>query len=95
MYGGSKRVCCAVLSHSVVSLCDPWTIACRAPLSMGLSRQAYWSELSCPPPGNLPNLGIKPRSPKLQADSLPSLFPGGSVSKESACNAGDPSSVPV
>ena len=95
MYGGSKGVCCAVLSHSVVSLCDPWTVACQAPLSMGFSRQEYWSESSCPPPGNLPNPGIKPRSPKLQADSSPSLFPGTSVSKESGRNAGDPGSIPT
>ena len=46
------------------------------PLSMGLSRQEYWSGLPCPPPGHLPNPGIKPRSPELQADSLPSEPPG-------------------
>ena len=43
---------------------------------MGLSRQEYWSGLSCPPPGDLPNPGIKPRSPALQADSLPAEPPG-------------------
>ena len=37
-----------------------WTVACQAPLSMGFSGQEYWSGLSCPPPGNLPNPGIKP-----------------------------------
>ena len=42
----------------------------------GFSRQEYWSRLPCPPPGNLPNLGIEPRSPTLQADSLPSEPPG-------------------
>ena len=42
----------------------------------GFSRQEYWSELPGPPPGNLPNPGIKPRSPTLQADSLPSEPPG-------------------
>ena len=35
-------------------------LACQAPLSMGFSRQEYWSGLPCPPPGDLPNLGIKP-----------------------------------
>ena len=40
----------------------PWTVACKAPLSMGFSRQEYWSGLSCPPSGDLPNKGIKPRS---------------------------------
>ena len=39
-----------------------WTIAHQGPLSMGFSRQEYWSGLSCPPPGDLPNPGIKPES---------------------------------
>ena len=47
-----------------------WTLARRAPLSMGFSRQEYWSGLSCPPPRDFPNPGIKPASPALQADSL-------------------------
>ena len=49
-----------------------WTVARQAPLSMGFSRQEYWSGLPCPPPGGLPNPGIKLRSPTLQPDSLPS-----------------------
>ena len=40
----------------------PWTVARQAPLSMGYSRQEYWSGLPCPPPGNLPNPGVKPVS---------------------------------
>ena len=40
----------------------PWTVACQVPLSMGLSRQEYWSRLPGPPPGDLPNPGIKPAS---------------------------------
>ena len=40
----------------------PWTAACQAPLSMGFSRQEYWSGLPCPPPGDLPNPGIEPVS---------------------------------
>ena len=53
-----------------VRLCaTPWTVALQAPLSVGFSRQEYWSGLPCPPPGDLPNLGIKSRSPALQADS--------------------------
>ena len=40
----------------------PWTVACQAPLSMGLSSQEYWSGLLCPPPGRLPNPGIEPES---------------------------------
>ena len=67
----------AVLSHSVVSdSCDPVDCSRRAPLSMGFSRQEYWSGLPCPPPGDLPNPGTEPRSPGLQADSLPSEPPG-------------------
>ena len=51
----------------------PWTVACQAPLSMGFSRQEYWSGLLALAPGDLPNPGIKPDSPEapvLQADSL-------------------------
>ena len=40
----------------------PWTLARQPPLSMGFSRQEYWSGLPCPPPGDLPNPGIKPTS---------------------------------
>ena len=39
-----------------------WTVACQAPLSVGFSRQEYWSGLPCPPPGYLPNTGIEPES---------------------------------
>ena len=53
------------------TLATPWTLACQAPLSMGFYRQEYWSGLPFPSPGDLPNPGIKPRSPALQADSLP------------------------
>ena len=48
-----------------------WTAAHQAPLSVGFSRQKCWSRLPCPPPGDLPNPGIEPRFPALQADSLP------------------------
>ena len=48
------------------------TGSCQAPLSMGFSRQEYWSGLPFPPPGELPASGIKCGSPALQADSLPS-----------------------
>ena len=64
-------LCVKLLSH-VQLFASPWTVACQAPLSMGFSRQKYWSGLPFPSPGNLPNPGIKPRSPALQADSLPS-----------------------
>ena len=51
-------------------------IACQAPLIIGLSRLEYWSGKPCPSPGDLPKLGIKLRSPALQADSLPCEPPG-------------------
>ena len=54
----------------------PWTVAYQAPLSMGFSRQEYWNGLPFPSPGDLPNPGIEPRSPTLQADTLPSEPPG-------------------
>ena len=48
----------------------PWTAAHLAPLSMRFSRQGYWSGLPFPSPEDLPNTGIEPGSPALQADSL-------------------------
>ena len=53
----------------------PWTVAHKAPLSIGFSRQENWSGLTFPSPGDLPNPGNKPGSPALQADSLPSEPP--------------------
>ena len=54
----------------------PWTVAHQAPLSREFSRQEDWSGLPCPPPGDLSEPGIEPRSPALQADSSPSEPPG-------------------
>ena len=56
----------------------PWTVALQAPLSMGFSRQKYWCGLPYPPPGDLPDPGIEPGSPELQADSLPLSHQGDS-----------------
>ena len=55
-----------------------WTVARLVPLSLGIlqARILEWSAMPCSPPGDLPNLGIKPRSPALQVDSLPSEPPG-------------------
>ena len=50
----------------------PWTVAYQASPSMGFSRQEYWSGLSFPSPGDLPDPGIKPGSPTLEADTLTS-----------------------
>ena len=69
---GSESVNRSVVSDSVT----PWTVAQQVPLSMGFSRQEYWSGLPCPSPGDLSNPGTEPGSPALQADSLPSEPPG-------------------
>ena len=61
------------MSDSWTSL---WTVARQAPPSLGFSRQEYWSGLPFLPPGDLPDPGIEPGSPALQADSLPSEPPG-------------------
>ena len=53
----------------------PWTVAYQAPPSMRFSRQEYWSGLPFPSPGNLPDPGIKPGSPALEADALTSEPP--------------------
>jgi len=70
-----------VLSHftRVRLFATPWTITHQAPLSREFSRQKYWSELPCPPPGDLPYPGIEPTtptSPALHTDSLPTEPPG-------------------
>ena len=57
-------------------IATPWTVAHQAPPSMGFSRQEYWSGLPFPSPGDLPNPGIEPWSPALQADALTSEPPG-------------------
>ena len=54
----------------------PWTVAHQVPWSMGFSRHEYWSGLPFPSPEDLPNTGIKPRSPALHADALPSELRG-------------------
>ena len=61
---------------SVGLFATPWTVAQQAPLSMGFSRQEYWSRLPFPSSGDLRNPGIEPGFPALQADALPSEPPG-------------------
>ena len=73
--GESKIVLSIIMKvkvpHSCSTLCDPMDyVACQASLSMEFSSQEYWSGLPFPSPGDLPNPGIKPGSPSLQADSL-------------------------
>ena len=53
----------------------PWTVAHQVSPSMGFSSQEYWSGLPFPSPGDLPDPGVEPRSPALQADALPSQPP--------------------
>ena len=57
----TEKHACSVL-QSCLTLCDPWTAAHQAPLSMGFSRQEYWSGLPFPPPEDLPDPGIEPAS---------------------------------
>ena len=64
-----------VFSHALF-FATPWTVACQAPLSMEFSWQEYWSGFAIPFSRDLPNPRIEPRSPALQADSLPTEPPG-------------------
>ena len=66
------------VNHSVLSdsFQTPRTVAHQTPLSLESSRQEYWSKLPFPSPRDLPDPGIEPRFPTLQADSLPSELPG-------------------
>ena len=71
---------CICVSHSVMfNSATPRTAAHQVPLSMGFSRQEYWSRLPFPSPGDLPDPQIEPRSIALQADSLPTELPGKSM----------------
>ena len=74
-------MCICIYGGLVAKLCPthvtPWTIACQAPLSMGFSRQEYWSGMPFPPPGDLPDPGSNLHLLHWQADSL-SLSPLGS-----------------
>ena len=69
-FGGDSGVSRSVVSDSAI----PRTVTHQAPLSMGFSRQEYWSESSFPSLEDLSDPVIEPRSPALQADSLPNLF---------------------
>ena len=67
---------CVLSCFSRVQLfVTPWTVACQAPLSMGILQARILECIACPPPGGLPIPGIKPRSPALKADSLQSDAP--------------------
>ena len=82
---GFMRSSACVRAQSLQScqlFATPWTVASQTPLSMGFSRQEYWSGLPCPPPGDLPDPEIEPASPAslaLHADSLPLSHKGSPV----------------
>ena len=61
-----------LVAKSCRMVCNPWTVDLQAPLSRGFSRQEYWSGLPCPPPGDLPDPGIEPRSPVSSASQVDS-----------------------
>ena len=65
-----------LVAQSCPRLATPWTVASQAPLSMGFPKQEYWSGLPFPSPEDLPDPGIEPWSPTLQADSLPTELRG-------------------
>ena len=71
-----KKIVCVKSLSRVRLFVTPWTVAYQVPPSMGFSRQECWSGLPFPSPGDLPDPGIEPGSPTLQADALPSEPPG-------------------
>ena len=78
--------------HLVWVFPTPWTVAHQAPLSMGYSRQEYWSGLPFPPPGDLPNPGIKPMCPAL---SIFTSEPPGTPNITQKINKSEPESRPL
>ena len=94
--GGSSEETRPCMTHPSPkgSSSSPWTMARLVPLSMGFSKQEYWSGLLFPSPGDLPDPGIKPGSLALQADSLPSEPPGKATGSRwrAVCSPGCPQS---
>ena len=80
MIGEKSSTCIPILiliaTQSCLTLCNPWTVARWAPVSMEFSRREYWYGLPFSSPGDLPNPGSEPRSSALQAGSLPFEPPG-------------------
>ena len=70
-----SHLCCAC-AKSLHSYLTPWTVTRQIPLSMGFSRQEYWSVLPCPSPGDLPDPGIQPMSPALAGRFFTAEPPG-------------------
>ena len=73
---GKLKVGSVLVGQSCLTLCVTRPVIHQVPLFMGFFRQEYWSGLPFPSPGDLPNPGIEPTSPALQADALPSEPPG-------------------
>ena len=71
-----RNVCCCLVTQLCPILCDPWTVAHQAPLSMGFLRQEYLSELSFPSPGDVSDPGIEPASPALAGRFFTTEPPG-------------------
>ena len=65
-----RRVSVCLCAQSCLTVCDPWTVALQAPLSMGFPRQGYWSGLPFPSAGDLPDPGIEPTSAALAGGFL-------------------------
>ena len=91
------RVCVCVCVHAHVCICTRgvtsvvfdslqplWTVAHQAPVSLGFSRQGYWSGLPCPPPGDLPDPGIEPES---HTSALAGGFLTTSITSEAPCGS--------
>ena len=74
--GPGSCECGGLVAKSCLTLLTPRTVAHQPPLSIGFPGQEYWRGLPFPSPGDLPNLGVEPGSPTLQADSLPTEPPG-------------------
>ena len=74
------------VTQSCLTFFDPWTIALQAPLSMEFSRQEYWSGFPFSSRGDLPDPGIEPRTPALQADSLHLCHQGSPEAWVEFCN---------
>ena len=68
--------CCCLATKSCLTLCDPWTIAHQALLSIGFPRQEYWRRLPFPSPGDLPDSGIEPESSALVGRFFATKPPG-------------------
>ena len=74
---------CVLVIQLCPALCFPWTVTCKAPLSMEFSREEDWNGLPFPSPGGLLDSGIKLRSPVFRTDSLPTEPPGKLKKKKS------------